>query len=261
MSLNRLLARKRRTTPNAEPPFPLPAEIIDEITAHLNLLDAWKARGINRAFNVSCLRHISQRLTPAIKFDLSWFENATDYHLPSTRLAEGKLILEPNEFALCQWMVDLRFTSLHTHPRPCTYGEVKMYFTFNRSQEAAEAMICSLYKEWLRPRSRWPGNIFTNTGDPTHVQALWFDPRDGRLAVGVIYKPIKPVKCAVLQDFELEVVIRLVDIIRVVQYTLKYETSRDFIPLEFTFAVDCKYFWQLQYIGPGTSRTLPIVQT
>jgi hypothetical protein len=241
--LNHLLARKRATR-DAEPPFPLPAEIIDEITTHLELLDAWKARCINRTFNVSCLRHISQRLTPSIKFDLSWFENATDYHLPTSRLADAKLILEPNEFALLQWMVDLRFTSLETYPRPCTYGQVKMYFTCNRSAKADEAMICRPHRVWLRPRSRWPGDIFAKTPDAKHVLAMWLDPRDGKVVEGVINKPIKTVKCVVLQDFELKCVIRFVDIIRLVQYTLKYETSRDFIPLEFTFAVDCKYFWE-----------------
>jgi hypothetical protein len=235
--LTRLVVRKQPTTGDA---FPLPAEIIDEITAHLDLLNAWKARGINRTFNVSCLHHISQRLTPSIKFDISWFEDATDYH----RLANAKFILEPNEFVLLQWMVDLRFTSLDTHPRPCTSGQVKMYFPFNRSVEAAEAMMRRPHKVWLRPRSRWPGDIFTDTPDPKHVLATWLDPRDGRVAEGVINKSIKTVKCVVLPDFELKVVIRLADIIRLVQYTLKYEMSRDFIPLEFRFAVDCKYHWE-----------------
>jgi hypothetical protein len=110
--LTHLLDRKRRTGDV----FPLPAEIIDEITTHLDLLDAWKARGINRTFNVSCLRHINQCLTPSIKFDLCWFEHATDYRLPTTRLADPKFILEPSQFVLLQWMVDLPFTPFETNP-------------------------------------------------------------------------------------------------------------------------------------------------
>jgi hypothetical protein len=238
--LTHLLDRKRRTGDV----FPLPAEIIDEITTHLDLLDAWKARGINRTFNVSCLRHINQCLTPSIKFDLCWFEHATDYRLPTTRLSDAKFILEPNQFVLLQWMVDLPFTPFETNPRPWTSSKVTIDFTFNRSVEAAEAMMRRPRKVWLRPRSRWPGDIFADTPDPKHVLAMWFDPQDGRVVEGVINKPIKTVKCVVLQDCELKVMIRLADIIRLVQYTLKYETSRDFIPLEFTFAVDSKCFWK-----------------
>jgi hypothetical protein len=234
--LTRLLLRKRPTHNT----FPLPAEIIDEITAHLDLLDAWNARGINRTFNVSCLRHISQRLTPSIRFDLSWFEHATDYHLPTIRLPDAKFILEPNECVLLQWMGDLPFTPFKTNPRAYTFGRVTIDFTFNRSVEAAEAMRRP-HKVWLRPWSRWPG---AGTPDLKHVLATWLDPRDVTVAEGFINKPVKMVKCVELQDLELKIMIRLADIIRLVQHTLKYETSRDFIPLEFTFAVDFKHFWE-----------------
>ena len=108
--------------------------------------------------------------------------------------------------------------------------------------EAAKAMMCRSRKVWLRPRSRWPGDIFADTPDPKHVLAIWLDPRDGKVAEGVINKSIKTAKCVVLQGSKLKLVIRLADIVRLAQYTLKYETSRDFIPLEFTFTVDC--FWE-----------------
>ena len=232
-----MLTRKRATH-HAEPPFPLPTEIINEIAAHLNLLDAWHARGINRTFNISCLGHITQRLIPSIKFTLNWFQDATDYRLPTLGLADARLILEPDEFALLQWMVELPFT-FESHPPRWAVGEVKMCFTVNRSVEATEAMMCRPHKVWLRPRSRWSGDIFAHSPDPKHVLAIWFDPRDGKVAEGVINRSIKTAKCVVLQDSEIKLVIRLADIVRLVQYTLKYETSRDFIPLEFTFTVDC----------------------
>jgi hypothetical protein len=115
------------------------------------------------------------------------------------------------------------------------WGETKIHLTFNESAATLVAGNRPL-KTWLRPSSRWAGDVVLPIAEGTDVKAMWFDPSDGRLAYGVIKKPLASAKYILFPDAKLHVLISLADIVRCMEHSYKFKSSRDFVPLEFTFS-------------------------
>ena len=221
------MTRKR---PNTKGAFPLPAELVDEITSYFDLQQLWQARGINRAFSASCSRRI-ERLVRAITL---WIRSQQVWNFfPVPRYpANPTLLRSPN--TLLSWTFDVLLNPSLTVRSPFTGGEITLRLEFNDSDHILAASVRPR-KTWARPRSRLGGDVNLPVAEPTDVKALWYDPRDGRLASGIIKRPVTSVKCVWLPDEEFQVLIPLAEIMRCIQHTLKFESSRDFVPMEFMF--------------------------